>query len=434
MPSILEILAMGAFFSFAYPPAAAVRVFISGSGGGLPVLVAALLFMPAGAMTAVMLPRIKHLASRIAAAVPAVALPALTAILLHQGTASGKIFYDAFLFFFFFGIGIFIGTGRGQNSFYSMLPSAGTIVLTCTLLATYVFSKISNLRWVFFFSAYTFILFAILVKRKEILNLVFVRRGVEQPEVRCKIERRSILSAFTVYAAVILLFNLKGIVIFILGILNAAAGKIFRFIIWVIGLLFRHKSGTATDYFGFMPFDPRPSGAPLAVFLLYFTIYSLLFLILYWILPRIFKYMKELYHEVYSFLRRLLANNERIVQYSPDEYIDITETDREAGAQKGQALRKPSLNELHAALKNTADPVLRLRLQYRIVLTVLKLRNYDIQSSDSTGDVCRKTAAAGALPEGLPELTVIYDAIRYGGKIPAEYDIRIADESFEKLV
>lgn len=285
----------------------------------------------------------------------------------------------------------------------------------------------------FYTFLYMFILCLLVLKNQENLEFVIKRRGVNLPEVTKGLRKFNAFSIALAYAAVLFIFNFHSIVVFALEIL----GKIFKWaagvVLYILKLLMRHKGGTYEEYFGFEPFDPRPSPYPLVILLFNTVIYFILLFSLYKLIPVGLRKVKEFYRVMLDFINRLLSARLGKGERGGEEYKDVVEYGRLPERKRKHGAEKNQIGALMKQLKGTDDPGARIRMMYRIVLCLLSgKKGIEIRPSDTTGEIMGKAAEVETLAAAMRSFTKVYDGVRYGEKNPGT-DIVEAERDYQEI-
>lgn len=318
------------------------------------------------------------------------------------------------------------------SPFFSVAARMFTFLSAAALLISYCFPGMAHIR-VWLRLSLCFFLFALLyMQSNEGLTLIFIHRGVVQPETRRKIAAYAKRTVFVLYAAFLLLLNLKSIVILVIKAVGAGVRCFAEFLAWLIGLL-HTKPGQYAEVFGFMPFDPRPSPSPLAVFILHFTAYSLVLFSLYIIMPLVWGKLKDCYARLIAKIAALFARKERFASDEAEEYTDTVETVRKLKAGKPPPKEEPGIPGLVEALGASSDTALKIRLMYAIIIKTLLKYGLPLKKSDTTWEIAEKAGCINGIGSCLNTLTTLYNNVRYGSMVTHANDLPEAESCFNTV-
>lgn len=442
---VRKAAALGMALTALYPAITVARVFCFQTGGGAWLLALCGLWMLAGFLTAGRILTGNYGLFRLLTVYALIMIPIGTGALLFFAFGMKRSLFEAAVqgLFCFLGIRACLPPGHGTGFmpgravpplYAGWKLTWSVLLLAAALVVSHYWSAVSSLRGAFYLSAFTFLFFALFLRYEENLGMIFFQRSVQQPEARGKIRRNGRITVLAIYAAVLLFFNLKTLVVFVINGLRMILHQIAEWVLWLIGLLLRHKHGNYSETFGFIPFDPSPSPYPLVVFLLYFTGYSLAFLALYLLLPVLFKKCRELFHRICQLVRRLLGWRAHRGIVGQEEYQESVEIVRASSKGKGARASGLSVERLLKSLKGMEDPVKRVRLMYAIILRSLIHCGLGVRPSDTTSEIAGKAAGIGEVEECIDEITGIYDRVRYGGKTPQTVEVLGAEDCMQGIL
>jgi len=269
-----------------------------------------------------------------------------------------------------------------------------------------------------------------LLKSIENIDEVFVRRGVEIPEIQKKIRKANYKRIILLYILILILFNIKDLVTAAIQILFRIYIKVTFFILYFISSMLTPKDGNATtngDSAPNLPFEPG-KGNKLLDYLLFALFVLFIIYLVYKILPRLFRAFLRLIQYIKEKLTKVIKLKD--VKYEDSECIEIVEITKQVAVNRE---RKKRVN-LFSLLKMAKDQSEKIRLMYAIIIKELNNKGLAIKSSDTTGDIIEKAYGIKDLGENLTSVTKTYENVRYGEVEPEQESYNKMKLEFEKIM
>ncbi len=315
---------------------------------------------------------------------------------------------------------------------------SGFIILALCLEMQNFFNKMAYLKpWLLAFS-YFFILAYLLIKNQEDIDSnIFDKKHIEKSILPKNLRRLNTFWACVVFLAVILLFNLKPLVIFLLQLLGKVLVYIITAYLWLFNLIKTPVTSTNQDgstggigFFGAGAERIHPyENLILNVFrnaVILYMVYRFLLLCIKWA-PVLALKVAGLIKKLFS-----LKKGENAIETA--DYCDETETVRPMHEIDQRRHLQKKLKKSIRTLNSISDPVKKVRYMYAFIMTMLPMLGIHAEQSDTTADILKKTAVAIDVSNELSPLTGIYNQVRYGGKIPDDEALMKAEGHFDKAV
>jgi hypothetical protein len=314
---------------------------------------------------------------------------------------------------------------------------AGFFILAACLEVLVFFDKIAYLKPLLLVFSYFFILAYLLIRNQEDIDSnIFDKKHIEKSILPRNLRRLNTFWVCVLFLAVLLLFNLKPLIIFLLILLEKISIYIVSAFLWLIDHLLQEgnlQQGGAADlsnFFGTGPEIIHPlknliSNVIRDVIILY-ILYRLLLLLKRWIpglLLKAFSLIKKLF---------FIKNGKKVLATS--DYSDETETVKPIREDDQRRSLKKKMRKSRRTLNSISDPVEKVRYMYALILTMLPMLGVRTEQSDTTADILKKAAAAADISDDFSPLTGIYNQVRYGEQIPGGDVLAAAADHFDKAV
>jgi hypothetical protein len=425
---MFKLAALVAVISFLYPGVMTAREFLFDTGGNLLEFISALIAMVLGAGFAFVVYNKSHRLIRLIFTYFLAIIPAAAAIACFMDDDLGRAIYEAIVLVLFYINGV-----NSYLCYYNVIFNwkilyTGTVVLFICLLLASLSEKYMHMKGIFFTAAYVYILMSLVLKTQENLDLVFRKRGVEASEIQKKIRKSNMVTVLAFYSIILVLFNIKNIIVFILETARRLGGQLMDFLIYLLKLLFRHKAARPyQDSFGFIPLDPVPAWRPIVVLIFSIVVHFFILFALYKLIPPLYKYLKKQIERFVGFLHKIIKG--RVCFDTPDENecTEIVEVEKVIIDKKARVIK----NNFLARLAKTSDPVEKIRLMYKITISSMVGKGVQITSSDTTGEIIAKSGRIDGVGTKFSVLTKIYEDIRYGEVSPSEEVLVSARQEFD---
>ena len=300
------------------------------------------------------------------------------------------------------------------------------------------FDKIAYLKpWLLAIS-YFFILVYLLVRNQEDIDSnIFDKKHIEKSILPGNLRRLNSFWVCMLFLAIVLLFNLKPLVMLLLRLLIKISIYVAAAFMWLIGHFFQSSDGTqqsgSPGTFGFFgtgaeiirPFGNLISSVFRNAILLY---------VIYRFLRLFIKRVPGLALKLLNLVRKLFAIKKGGNAPETMDYSDETETVKPVHEDNPVRHLKKKMNRSRRTLKSISDPVEKIRYMYASIMAMLPMLGIRTELSDTTADILKKTTASVDISNELSPLTVIYNQVRYGGKVPDSEAMAKAEGHFDKVV
>lgn len=433
---VLKGLAFVAILLFYYPVLAAARAFLFGSHEGLGGLAFALFLAVLGILAgALVLKDDEYRFIRDPLANAAVVIPIVIAVLWGIPGGWMRMLLEippAFLLYFF---GL-----RGYSLRYGDVLSrervnVGIFLLVAALIASGYLPSIRYLQGQFFIYAYTAMAITLLVRNQENLER-FLRRDAGPAMIPRNIRGHNALYVFVIFGLILLLFNFKGVVMFLFQL----SGTMIRF---VLGLIYQFMQlfnpmkdkdiGQAAPQKVF-PFAMEEDATNPVLTFIYHILFNFFFLYsVYKFLPLLGRGLKSLFGSLVNWLRRLLTRVDTDYARESEDYSDEIEQIKPLEGGRLRSRIRKRIRNLKRDLKYIQDPVEKVRFIYTILLHILMHTNVDVRNTDTTGEILNKARKAVQIDPYFAEVTEIYEAVRYGDQIPDEKEVGRSEADYKTI-
>jgi hypothetical protein len=432
----LKGMAYVAIMLFYYPVLAAARTFFFKSNEGPGGLVLALFLVVLGILAGVfILKDDEYRFVREPLANAAVLVPILIAVLsnIHGGWLRMLLEVPPAFLLYFLGL-------RGYSLRYGDVlnrerVNMGIFFLAVALIASSYLPAIKYLQGQFFLYAYLAMAITLLIRNQENLER-FLRRDTGSAMIPKNIRGYNAFYVLVVFGLILLLFNFKGIVLFVFDVSGQIIKFVFGIIYKILQLLLPDRSEGARQAAPqkMFPFSVEEDTThPLLSFLYKVVFYFILLYLLYRLFPLLGRALKTLFRTFMNWIKRFLTRIDSGYARESEDYSDEIEQIKpmEKGGHRNRLKRK--IRNLKRDLKSIRDPAEKVRFIYSILLHILMNRNVDIRNTDTTGEILHKARAIAEIDPYFTEVTDIYDTVRYGDRIPDEPKVHRSEEDYEKI-
>ena len=302
----------------------------------------------------------------------------------------------------------------------------GILLVSITLLVVSFSSAYAHLRGTALFAGYLLMASAMIVRNQVRLDNVFTKDGRDIHDIPKSIRTYNTMILVLVFVFTILLFNLKWIVMSLLGI----AGVVLQAAVWLayklMSMLFI-KGGHATPLPPHSPNTAMQSGSSnngiISIILNILAVLTSLY--------AAYIFARQLFSSFLSLWKKLLVKLSNADGDEIDDYKDEIGIVKPEGFSKGR--KKIKKRSIKKDLKEITDPVKKIRYLYHAIIEALINRDIDIQKSDTTGEICMKSEQAEGAIDYVHTATAVYDKVRYGNEVPKLSEVSQVETSYAKL-
>lgn len=315
---------------------------------------------------------------------------------------------------------------------------AGFFILAVCLEILNFIDEIAYLKSWLLAVSYFFILAYLLIRNQEDIDSnIFDKKHIEKSILPRNLRRLNTLWVCLLFLAVVLIFNLKPLVIFLLQLLIKISIYIVAAYMWLIGHFLQSsdsaQQGGSAGAFGFFgtgteivrPFGNLISNAFRYAIILY-VVYRFLLLFI--------RRVPGLAQKVFNLIKKLFAIKKGENALETTEYSDETETVKPVPEIDQRRYLKKKMSKSRRTLRSISDPVERVRYMYASIMAMLPMLGIRTEQSDTTADILKKTIASAGVSNEFSPLTGIYNQVRYGGKVPDGEALMKAEGHFDKVV
>lgn len=366
-------------------------------------------------------------------------LPLLTSLLAYRSYGIWRILFEVLLAMIAFSMSLKYSRLASTQILHNAAAYTGFIILAVCLEIPYFLSRLAYLRPWLFVTSYFFILAYLIIKNQEDIDSnIFDKKHVEKSILPKNLRRFNTLSVCVVFLAIILFFNLKPIIIYILQLLGKLIVLIIYGVLWILKNILpsqeaaEHGGSAAQNFDFFMkdteiinPFKNLINNIIKNFVILYLT---------YRILLSLVRKLPGFVRKIVELIKRLLCIKKGEKSFETMDYSDETETLKPAHENDNKRKLKKKMRKNRRDLRNISDPVERVRYMYFSILHMLPLLGVQSNKYDTTMDILRKTEASGKVSKELSPFTTIYNQVRYGDKVPDTGMLAEAEEHFGKAV
>lgn len=471
-PLLLRILATTAIGSSVYAGAVTLRTSLFGMNGGLFALLLFVMTMLIGHLAGwQLLGKTPEFASYMAvskfarffsfmlhikdgahvimnaAAWSTVLLPLLAVLLIYRSYGIWRIIFEMLLAM----VAYIMSLKHSRLASAQIMQKAAVyfsfIVLAVCLEAPYFLKNLAYLRPWLFAASYFFILAFLIIKNQEDIDSnIFDKKHVEKSILPRNLRRFNTVSVCVVFLVIILFFNLKEVVKYILFLLGRLTILIIKGVLWILSCIMPSSQGdlqqgeaapNAFDFFGesaelVYPFKNLISNT-IKYFIILYVTYRLLVILK--------RKIPGLVRRIVGWLQKILSIKKGQKSFETMDYNDETETIKPTRKHDNKREVKKKMRKSRLNLRSISDPAERVRQMYSTILQMLPLLGVRLYKCDTTMEIAGKTAASGEVVTASREVakeflpfTAIYNQVRYGDTVPDSGMLKEAEVHFEKAV
>jgi hypothetical protein len=425
---VMKFIAFLNIFIFSYPVFIILRYYVFNTSGGVVGAALVLFSIFFGLFATKFICRKEYYFTTRLLSYCSIIIPVLVAIGIYHGTGALRIIYESVTAGVFYIIGS-LNFSKSYSEIYSTKTlSSNVVILTAVFILVNIVKALNPVRSIIFVFVILNIPIAMALISEGNIDQVFLKRGVEIPEVQRSIRKANIKLVAILYGLILVLFNIKDLLSAALKFILLTYIKLNFFIMYLISLLFANKDGSSGNQQADMNLPVDPGNGKTANNLFTFVAVILIIFILYKLIPKLFRAIVNLIRFIKSKLsKKIKINDNRYNDNECEEIIEITKQSTDSWWK-----RRKRLN-LFSMLKKTHDPAERVRLIYRIILGELGKKGVVVAVSDTTGQVTQKAQSSDKLKIDLKSVTPIYEKVRYGEEVPNTDSIRSMEEDLLKI-
>lgn len=350
-----------------------------------------------------------------------VLVPAAIAGVLYGGMGVWRMMFEVFLLVLPYFIALKNSGKSYSDIFYNHIAIFGFIVMAAAIIASNYIAETNYLKWYFYAVLYVYILFYLVLRNQEDIDgNIYSKKYIQKSILPRNMRGFNLIAVLGLYCIILLLFNLKTVVLYLMDIGVKVIAWAAYAIMWLVSLLFpptgdaRQDSAQMPADFGFFGGAEEAVNPFMNLLENTFKAFIILY-VLYKLLPFLLKKAVILVKKLAELLKRSFGRH--TVAASVDEYNDEVETIKPEKEARRRNLRK-SIYEAGRELGKITDPVERVRQMYLILLKLLEAYGVELDKSDTTSEIYNKTKGVENLSVPFHPITSLYNKVRYGGEIP----------------
>lgn len=311
------------------------------------------------------------------------------------------------------------------------------VLIAACLELPYFLGDLTYLRKWFFASLYLFILAFLIVRNQDdIDDNIFSKKHIEKSILPKNLRRFNLASVLVIYIVILLAFNFKDIIIYLLNLLGELVKIIGKAILWILSLFNNVLYVTQNDGIEnnmqdlFQP-EEAAQVSPLLNLMGNTLKYFVLLYIAYRLILLLIRIMPTLCRKIAGWIGRLFSiSGEKDIARECLDYSDETEIVRPAEHNRPKKfVRKTGGGRRN--LKGIKDPVEKVRFMYSGILAAVSEMGVDRSASDTTKEIAEKTSEISSRTASpLSCFTDIYNEVRYGGLVPDETILEKSQEYY----
>jgi hypothetical protein len=302
----------------------------------------------------------------------------------------------------------------------------GIVVMLICLEVPYFVDRLKYLRPAYFAASYFMIFACLIVKNQDDLDKhIFTKKHIDKTALPRNMRRFNMAAVSFVFLLMMLLFNFKKAVMYLLDLATRIIQLFFIFIGWLIDKLTVDNTTGGEVMRSEISFvsDQRPT--PFLNLISNTVMYFIILYVSYKLLFMLISKAPGVVAKIIGALKRLFKINVSSESSVEAEFVDTTEI-LLPRMQSGAAKVKNKRSKVKK-LSKIKDPAEKVRCMYENILGMLPLYGIKPDISDTAQEILAKAAGAANVKEDLSPFTEIYERVRYGETVPDEETLARAE-------
>ena len=325
---------------------------------------------------------------------------------------------------------------RIMNNSISM---TGFIILAATIELSILSSRAMHLKPYLFLAAYVYIfIFLIMKNQEDIDDNIYDRKHIEKSILPRNLRSFNTMAVVVLYSTILILFNLKPIVLWIMNMAGKISILFAGFLLWLSGVIFpkteeqigQNSQQPDLGFIGGGDFAVHPFSNFMFNVVKYFILVYLAYRLVFFLL----KSAPSIAGKIIGFLRRLFSWNKHIDSRDVQDYDDEIEIVKPQKERDRRHTLKTLIRNAGRNLETITDPVERVRFIYAAILEMLGTYGIPTEKSDTTLDILRKSLLIQGMEKPLNMVTYVYNGVRYGSRIPGQDTLSETEAQYQEAV
>jgi hypothetical protein len=341
-----------------------------------------------------------------------VLIPLSIAVIIHVGYGWLGVILELSVATVFYFIGL-----RGYFKEYDEIISsdqmmAGAILLSSSIVCSYYIKNLMQYKILFFILAYLCMAVLMILTNQSNIKR-FIKKDAANSDAATSIKRQNFILVAVIFVSVLILSNLKGIVLSLIGIL----GEIFKIVTGFIFYLlsFKPDKEYVEPSIKKKIVKQAISGKdPIKNFIINIIIYFIILFLIYKLAPIIARMIIKAFNNFKNLLKFVPEKKADISDEYTDEIQKIEHLKSNLNEKKG----KQALKKLRKDLAGAATSLEKIRFMYKIIIQLLSQKDIEITKSDTTGEIYKKSIKIAGIEAGFLNVTNVYNKVRYDESIP----------------
>lgn len=359
-------------------------------------------------------------------------LPITAGVVIYRGSGLGRIIFETIAAIFIYILSLKNSRMAhtrfmGPTSIYS-----GMIIMVLSLELPYLLSRLEYLRPLLFGLSYFMIFSFIVVKNQQDIDKhIFNKKHIDKSVLPKNLRRFNMVFASLIFLIMMLLFNLKTVIVYLIDIVGLIINYVFILFGWLLDkLLVENQYGGEAMENSMSSITAQQRPMPFLNLIVNVAIYFAILYVLYRLLKAVIVRTPSFISKIISFLKKVLnidiSSDANVVA----DFIDTTEIVLpDAGNVVKRAKKKRTRVK---KLNQITNPVEKVRRMYSNILGLLPLSGVKIDKADTANEILAKAARVLEVEEDLSPFTEIYEQVRYGEVVPDGNTLARAEGYYEK--
>lgn len=299
----------------------------------------------------------------------------------------------------------------------------GFFILIAAVEISILIDRVIQLKPYLFLAAYAYMFFFLIIKNQEdIDDNIYDRKNIEKSILPRNLRSFNTLAIVVLYSMILLLFNLKPLVLWLMNLAGRLTILFAKFLLWLSGLFLSKTENPGGQNPQQPDFGLFGAGGgdihPFIDFVFSITKYFIILYLLYRLVLFVLRRVPSIARRIIGFLRRLFSWNKQMDTRELLDYDDESEIVKPQRDGDRRHSMRTLIKKAGRGLETITDPVERVRFIYASILEMLGTYGIPTEKSDTTLEILKKSLLIRGMDKPLNEVTYVYNGVRYGSHIP----------------
>lgn len=280
----------------------------------------------------------------------------------------------------------------------------------------------------FFVISYIYLLLVLIIRNQSNIDDVFNKRFDKSSGLPVKIREYNTYNIMAIFTFLLLFFNAKDAVIFILELVGMVLTSLIS--LFFVAISFFMMDIDIDEYYMRNQVSDILANTQDNIFI-DIIIAALAALAVYKLLPAIASLSVNLIRMFIKYIFHVKEEKTPELQYYTDT-VEIVVPSKLKGKEKPER-KKINIKSALKLAEKIKNPQEKIKYLYSVILMSMCLKGIEIKKFDTTGEICKKADETGEFGHQLRKVTRIYDKVKYGEQLPDQEEISDTVDMVRKL-